>query len=75
MSDGRDGTYGYGTKSNKIDYILLSPALYDRVTNARIFRKGVWGGKNGDLWPKYGTMKEKVHQASDHAAIYADVNQ
>lgn len=73
VSDGRPGTYGYGTKSNKIDYILLSPALYARVTNARVFRKGVWGGKNGDLWPKYATMKEKVHQASDHAAIYTDI--
>jgi endonuclease/exonuclease/phosphatase family metal-dependent hydrolase len=73
VSDGRPGTFGNGTKGNKIDYILLSPALFGRVTNARIFRKGVWGGKNGDLWPVYPTMKDKVHQASDHAAIYADI--
>jgi hypothetical protein len=43
------------------------------VTNARVFRKGVWGGKNGDRWPIFATMNEKVHQASDHAAIYADI--
>jgi endonuclease/exonuclease/phosphatase family metal-dependent hydrolase len=73
VSDGRPGTFGNGTKGTKIDYILLSPALFGRVTNARIFRKGVWGGKNGVLWPIYPTMKEKVHQASDHAAIYADI--
>lgn len=73
VSDGRPGTFGNGTKGSKIDYILLSPALFGRVTNARVFRKGVWGGKNGDLWPVYPTMKEKVHQASDHAAIYADI--
>jgi len=73
VSDGRPGTFGNGTKGSKIDYILLSPALFARVTNARIFRKGVWGGKNGDLWPVYPTMKAKVHQASDHAAIYADL--
>jgi endonuclease/exonuclease/phosphatase family metal-dependent hydrolase len=73
VSDGRPGTFGNGTKGNKIDYILLSPALFGRVTNARVFRKGVWGGKNGDLWPIYPTMKAKVHQASDHAAIYADI--
>jgi endonuclease/exonuclease/phosphatase family metal-dependent hydrolase len=73
VSDGRPGTFGNGTKSNKIDYILLSPALFARVTNARVFRKGVWGGKNGVLWPIYPTMKAKVHQASDHAAVYADV--
>jgi endonuclease/exonuclease/phosphatase family metal-dependent hydrolase len=73
VSDGRPGTFGNGTKSNKIDYILLSPALFARVTNARIFRKGVWGGKNGNLWPVYPTMTAKVHQASDHAAVYADI--
>lgn len=73
VSDGRPGTFGNGTAGNKIDYILLSPALFGRVTNASIFRKGVWGGKNGDLWPVYPTMKAKVHQASDHAAIYADI--
>lgn len=73
VSDGRPGTFGNGTKGSKIDYILLSPALFNRVSNARVFRKGVWGGKNGDLWPVYATMKAKVHQASDHAAIYADI--
>ena len=73
VSDGRDGTFANGTKGNKIDYILLSPALYSRVTNARVFRKGVWGGTNGTLWPIYPTMKAKVNQASDHAALYADI--
>jgi endonuclease/exonuclease/phosphatase family metal-dependent hydrolase len=72
-SDGRQGTFGNGTEGEKIDYILLSPALFSRVTNARVFRKGVWGGKNGTLWPIYPTMTAKVHQASDHAAIYADI--
>jgi endonuclease/exonuclease/phosphatase family metal-dependent hydrolase len=73
VSDGRAGTFGNGTKDDKIDYILLSPALFARVTNARVFRKGVWGGKNGVLWPIYPTMTAKVHQASDHAAVYADI--
>lgn len=73
VPDGRPGTFGNGTKGDKIDYILLSPALFGRVTNARVFRKGVWGGKNGDLWPIYPTMTAKVHQASDHAAIYVDI--
>jgi len=72
-SDGRSGTFKNGTKGTKIDYILLSPLLFDRVTKAGVFRKGVWGGKNGTLWPIYSTMTEPVHQASDHAAIYADI--
>lgn len=45
MWDGRPGTYGYGTASNKIDYVLLSPALFARVTNARVCCERVWGGK------------------------------
>ena len=72
-SDGRAGTFGNGTMSDKIDYILLSPALFQRVTGGRIFRKGVWGGKNGTLWDHYPTMTAKIHQASDHAAIFADL--
>jgi endonuclease/exonuclease/phosphatase family metal-dependent hydrolase len=73
-SDGRPGTFGNGTKSNKIDYILLSPALFARVTGGAIFRKGVWGGKNGTLFPHYPTMTRATEAASDHAAIYADID-
>jgi endonuclease/exonuclease/phosphatase family metal-dependent hydrolase len=73
-SDGRPGTFQNGTKSDKIDYILLSPTLFSKVTGGRIFRKGVWGGKNGTLFPHYATMTAQVEQASDHAAIYADIN-
>ncbi|MBF6328191.1 endonuclease/exonuclease/phosphatase family protein [Nocardia transvalensis] len=70
----RPGTFGNGTKSNKIDYLLLSPALFARTTRAGIFRKGVWGGVNGTLFPHFDTMTSKVHAASDHAAIYADID-
>jgi endonuclease/exonuclease/phosphatase family metal-dependent hydrolase len=73
-SDGRPGTYANGTESQKIDYVLLSPALYSHVTGGATFRQGVWGGKNGTLFPHYPTMTSSVHAASDHAAIYADVD-
>ena len=74
QSDGRPGTYGNGSKSEKIDYILLSPELFTRVGKAGVFRKGVWGGKNGDLWEHYDNMTDPVHAASDHAAIWAELN-
>lgn len=73
VSDGRPGTYANGTTGNKIDYVLLSPALYRRVVGGAIFRKGVWGGKNGTLFPHYDTMTSEAHAGSDHAAIYADI--
>jgi endonuclease/exonuclease/phosphatase family metal-dependent hydrolase len=70
---GRPGTFGTGTARNKIDYILLSPALFERASGGGIFRKGAWGGKNGDMWEHYPTMKSPVEAASDHSAIYADL--
>jgi endonuclease/exonuclease/phosphatase family metal-dependent hydrolase len=74
QSDGRPGTFGNGNKSNKIDYILLSPALFERVTAGGVLRKGVWGGKHGTLFPHYDEMKKPVHAASDHAAIWVDID-
>lgn len=71
---GRPGTYGYCTARCKIDYVLLSPALYAAATGGGIFRRGVWGGKRGTLWPIYDTMTKEVHAGSDHAAIYADLD-
>jgi endonuclease/exonuclease/phosphatase family metal-dependent hydrolase len=69
----RPGTYGNGTAGNKIDYILLSPALFAKATGGGIFRRGVWGGVKGDLWAHYPEMERAEHAASDHAAIWADI--
>ncbi len=71
---GRPGTFGNGTASNKIDYILLSPALFQKATGGEIFRMGVWGGKNGTLFPHFQEITKAVEAASDHAAIVAEIN-
>lgn len=71
---GRPGTYKGGTASTKIDYILLSPDLFARATRGGIFRMGVWGGKNGTLFPHYPEMQRESDAASDHAAIWADLD-
>ena len=70
----RPGTFGNGTKSSKIDYLLLSPSLFSRATSAGIFRKGVWGGVNGTLFPHFDTIEADHEAASDHAALYVDIN-
>ena len=72
VGDGRPGTYANGTASNKIDYLLFSPALFARVTGGGIFRRGVWGGVHGTLFPHFPEMTSPAHAASDHAAIWAD---
>lgn len=71
---GRPGTFGNGTKSGKIDYILLSPDMFAKTTKGGIFRMGVWGGKNGTLFPHYSEMTKAAEAASDHAAIWAEVD-
>lgn len=71
---GRPGTFGAGTASNKIDYILLSPALFQKVTGGRIFRMGVWGGKNGTLFPHFPEITKATEAASDHAAMVAEID-
>jgi endonuclease/exonuclease/phosphatase family protein len=70
---GRPGIYANGTKGNKIDYVLLSPALFAKVTGGGVFRRGVWGGEHGTLWPIYPETRFAHEAASDHAAIWADV--
>lgn len=71
--DGRPGTYANGTASGKFDYILMSPQLSAKVVASGIERKGVWGGKNGTLFPHLPTIVTKVDAASDHAALWVDV--
>jgi endonuclease/exonuclease/phosphatase family metal-dependent hydrolase len=71
---GRPGTFGNGAKSGKIDYILMSPALFGKVKGGGIFRKGVWGGTNGTLFPHYAEITKPSQAASDHAAIWAEVD-
>ncbi|MCU0802208.1 MAG: endonuclease/exonuclease/phosphatase family protein [Rhodobacteraceae bacterium] len=67
------GTYGLGNDSDKIDYILLSPALFARVTGAGLWRMGAWPGVRPARWPVYPELTKKIHAASDHHAIWVDL--
>jgi endonuclease/exonuclease/phosphatase family metal-dependent hydrolase len=71
----RSGTFKGGNDRNKLDYVLLSPALFARVTGGGIFRRGLYHGpRTRDAWAMYPTLTADVHAASDHAAIYADID-
>ena len=72
--NGRPGTFANGTKSNKIDFILLSPGLFQKARGGQIFRMGVWGGTNGTLFPHFPEITKSAEAASDHAAIFADID-
>jgi endonuclease/exonuclease/phosphatase family metal-dependent hydrolase len=75
-NDGLEGTFGRGSPKEKFDYLLLSPTLYAKVIGGAVFRKGVWGeNKNPPTkWQIYPTITKPVQAASDHAAIYADID-
>jgi len=68
------GTHGLGNDSNKIDYLLLSPALFARVAKGGIFRKGIWPGSNPQRWDVYPELMKKHHAASDLHALWADID-
>lgn len=71
---GRPGTHGNCTASSKIDYILLSPKLFSKVSAAGIERRGMWGGTNGTLWPHFPELESGKDAASDHAAVWVDID-
>ena len=74
QSDGHPGTYQHSGPKEKIDYILLSPALYERVQQGGVWRKGVWGNGKKPQWEVYPEMTAPEHAASDHAALWVDVD-
>ena len=67
-ADGFPGTRG---AQDKIDYLLLSPALMSKVTDGGIFRKGAFSASG--RWAFFDTITGENDQASDHAAIWADI--
>jgi len=67
------GTFGLGNDNDKIDYLLLSPNLFNKVTSAGLFRKGAWPGSRPKRWEVYSQLQNKVHVASDHHVIWADI--
>jgi endonuclease/exonuclease/phosphatase family metal-dependent hydrolase len=71
---GFPGTFALGNADNKIDYILLSPALFVKVLSGGVFRKGVWPGSRPRRWEPFAELTKPSEAASDHAAVWADID-
>ena len=73
---GRDGTFDTCSLTNRLDYIFVSQSLQPLVTGGGVFRRGLWGSRKTrpTNWQTYPEMTEGVEQASDHAAIFIDLN-
>jgi endonuclease/exonuclease/phosphatase family metal-dependent hydrolase len=71
---GFPGTYGLCNAANKIDYILLSPALFQRVQAGGVMRRGMWPGTSPKRWETYEELDDPKNAASDHAALWVDLD-
>lgn len=71
---GYSGTYGSCGPTKKIDYMLLSPALWERFTGGGINRRGMWPGVRNPKWEVIPELKSERDVASDHAALWVDLD-
>ena len=74
----RPGTFQSCGIRNRLDYILLSPDLAGRVVGGGIERRGLWGDPATSTpptrWAIYADITSADQAASDHAAIFVDIN-
>ncbi len=74
----RPGSFQSCSLRNRLDYILLSPDLAAAATGGGVFRKGLWGAptnKNKPQdWEIFPEITASRNAASDHAAIYVDLD-
>jgi endonuclease/exonuclease/phosphatase family metal-dependent hydrolase len=65
----RPGTYDTGLAGNKIDYLIMSPALKNTLQTTGIERRGSY---HPNTWEPFDTVTKKSEEASDHHLIWAD---
>jgi endonuclease/exonuclease/phosphatase family metal-dependent hydrolase len=66
------GTYKTCKSANqKIDFILLSPTLWDKVKSVGIDRRGVYAPRAGE---PFDTVISEETAASDHAALWVEID-
>jgi endonuclease/exonuclease/phosphatase family metal-dependent hydrolase len=70
---GYPGTFGSCGPKNKIDYILLSPDLFAAASGGGVMRMGMWPGVRPVRWEVFPELKTENDAASDHAALWADL--
>jgi endonuclease/exonuclease/phosphatase family metal-dependent hydrolase len=72
----RQGTYDSCGLRNRLDYIQISKSLQAVFAGGSVFRKGLWGSRKTrpDKWDTYSEMNGASEQASDHGAVYIDLN-
>jgi len=74
----KPGTFQSCSTTNRIDYILVSKNLAPKVVGGGIERHGLWGAPTNknppSAWEIYPAITESSQAASDHAAVFVDIN-
>jgi endonuclease/exonuclease/phosphatase family metal-dependent hydrolase len=68
------GTYQTATKQQKIDYLLLSPALKAKVTAVDVNRRGYYAPRKWESFENLNAETKNRYQASDHHCVWADLD-
>lgn len=72
----RPGTFDSCGVRNRLDYIFISQSLENAFHAGGIFRSGLWGTRQTrpTNWITYPDMTRSEEQASDHAALFIDLD-
>jgi endonuclease/exonuclease/phosphatase family metal-dependent hydrolase len=69
---GTPGTFDTGKRlDQKLDYILLSPALWSQVKAVGVERRGIYAPRT---FAHFDTVTSDDNSASDHAAVWVDLD-
>jgi len=76
VTGNRPGTFDSCGIRNRLDYIFISQSLVGAFAGGGVFRKGLWGTRKTrpTAWETYADMTENTEQASDHSAVFIDLN-
>lgn len=74
----RPGTFQRCSLRERLDYIFVSRDLAPSVVGGGLERRGLWGGPTNVNppadWAIYPDITSSEHSASDHAAIFVDID-
>ena len=74
----KPGTFQSCSTTNRIDYIFVSKNLAPKVVGGGIERHGLWGAPTNknppSAWEIYPGITSSSQAASDHAAVFVDID-
>ena len=67
----RMDAYRMGVNIKQNDYLLVSPFLFEKLTNSGMNRKAIWPLKKPE-WEIYDSVENEKDSASNHPLLWAD---